>query len=107
MDAVARFRMDDTGLPISTSRVRMVPRIGARIVEDIDWPLEHNVRARQHGFDPPARQILRVRAVDGVSRLADSQFVSNFVFQAVSPTLEARATRQVRALPAQRYLRRR
>jgi putative ABC transport system permease protein len=38
-----------------------------------------------------------------MSALADTQFVSNFVFQSVSPTLEAKATRQVRAFLAQRY----
>src|SRR6476619_6641805 len=38
-----------------------------------------------------------------MSVLADSQYISNFVFQSVSPTLEARATRQVRAFLAQRY----
>jgi putative ABC transport system permease protein len=38
-----------------------------------------------------------------MSALADTQFVSNFVFQSVSPTLEARATRQVREFLAQRY----
>ena len=38
-----------------------------------------------------------------MSALTDAQFVSNFVFQAVSPTLEARAIRQVREFVATRY----
>jgi putative ABC transport system permease protein len=38
-----------------------------------------------------------------MSALADTEFVSNFVFQSVSPTLERQATRQVREFLAQRY----
>ncbi len=38
-----------------------------------------------------------------MSALADAQYVSNFVFQAVSPTLEDEATAQVREFLANRY----
>jgi putative ABC transport system permease protein len=38
-----------------------------------------------------------------MSALVDTEFVSNFVFQSVSPTLERQATRQVREFLAQRY----
>ncbi len=38
-----------------------------------------------------------------MSSLGDAQYVSNFVFQAVSPTQEAKAIRQVRELLAERH----
>ena len=38
-----------------------------------------------------------------MASLGDTQYVSNFVFQAVSPTQEPKAIRQVRELLAERY----